>query len=92
MTDAGLMSDEADYRPRRETLPEAPPPGTGRRGARRRPVFGWRDLLIPLLCAVAVGLDALYLANSDLDSIVQDAVRPASVWRQTVDHLQISLL
>ena len=72
-------------------LPEEPAPE-----ARRRPrggrVFGWTDLLVPVLCAVAIGLDVLFLATSDLDSIASRAVQPGAVWRQTVDHVQISLL
>jgi osmoprotectant transport system permease protein len=57
-----------------------------------RPVFRWTDLLVPLLCAAAVGADAFYLATADLDSIVQKAVDPSSVWWQTLDHVWISLL
>lgn len=58
----------------------------------RRPVFTWTDLLVPLLCAAAIGADAFYLATANLDAIVQRAVEPSAVWRQTLDHLGISLL
>ncbi len=57
-----------------------------------RSVFTWRDLLIPFLCALALGAEILYLSTASLDSIVQRAVEPASVASQTLDHLTISLL
>lgn len=59
---------------------------------KRHRVFTWTDLLVPLLCATAIGADAFYLATANLDSIVQNAVEPNAVWRQTLDHLGISLL
>lgn len=57
-----------------------------------RAVFTRRDLLIPVLCAVALGAEILYLSTASLDSIVQQAVEPASVAGQTLDHLKISLI
>ncbi len=63
----------------------------GRSGP-RRPVFSWRDLGVPLVCAAVIVADVIYLATSDLDAIVREAVRPGDVWRQTLDHIQISLL
>lgn len=59
---------------------------------KRRPLFRWTDLLVPVFCAVALGADVLYLMNADLDSIVRRAVEPSRVWHQTLDHVQISLL
>lgn len=74
-------------------IPDAPDMETEPNPQRtRRRVFSWTDLLVPALCAVAIGADALYLATANLDSIVQKAVEPGAVWRQTLDHLQISLL
>lgn len=60
--------------------------------ATRRPVLKWTDLLVPLLCLLAVGVDVLYLVTADLDSIVRRAVDPAAVTQQTLDHLKISIL
>lgn len=57
-----------------------------------RAVLRWTDLFVPLLCLVALGADALFLATSNLDAIVQRAVDPGSVWRATLDHIKISLL
>lgn len=65
---------------------------SGRVGTARRPVFTWTDLTVPLVSAVVIAGDALYLATADLDGIVREAVRPGDVLRQTVDHLQISVL
>jgi osmoprotectant transport system permease protein len=52
----------------------------------------WSDLVVPVLCVVVLGADVLYLATADLDPIVQHAVRPSAVLRQTLNHLKISLL
>lgn len=54
--------------------------------------FTWSDLVIPALCVIAIAIDIVYLMTADLDSIVLRAVQPGAVWRQTVDHVQISLL
>ncbi len=58
----------------------------------RRPVFRWTDLLIPVLCAVALGADLLYLSRAHLDSIVRGQIEAGSVWDQVRDHVKISLL
>lgn len=87
------MSDAVGVRRGNDGTPDAPQmemmPSPRRS---RQPVFTWTDLLVPLLCAAAVGADASYLATANLDSIVQKAVEPGAVLRQTLDHLQISLL
>lgn len=58
----------------------------------RNSFFAWSDLVVPVLCAVAIAVDVGYLMSADLDGIVRRAVQPQAVWRQTVDHVQISLL
>lgn len=50
------------------------------------------DLLVPLLCLVALGADVLYLRSSNLDGIVRTAIKPSAVLSQTVDHAKISLV
>ncbi|MGA8987784.1 ABC transporter permease [Aeromicrobium sp.] len=70
--------------PEMESAPD--PPST------RRSVLKWTDLLVPVFCVLAIAADVLYLANADLDSIVRRAVDPATVTRQTLDHLKISIL
>ena len=87
------MSDAVGVNRRNDGIRDAPQmemtPGPRRAG---QSVFTWTDLLVPLLCAAAVGAYASYLATANLDSIVQKAVEPGAVLRQTLDHLQISLL
>ena len=87
------MSDAADqnrgndgtrHAPHMEMLPDSK--------RTRQPMFRWIDLWVPLLCAAAVGADALYLATANLDSIVQNAVKPSAVVKQTLEHFGISLL
>lgn len=57
-----------------------------------KPVIRWTDFLLPLVCVLLVGANALYLSSADLDEIVQRAVKPSVLWGQTVDHIKISVL
>lgn len=58
----------------------------------RRAIFRPTDLVIPVLCAIFVTADVLYLSNSNLDSIVRTAVGPGKISGQVVDHIKISVL
>lgn len=61
------------------------------RGA-AKPVIRWTDFLLPIVCALLVGANALYLSSANLDDIVQRAVRPGELWSQTLNHIWISVL
>ncbi len=57
-----------------------------------KPILRWTDFLLPLVCVLLVGANALYLSSANLDEIVQRAVKPSVLWGQTLDHIKISFL
>lgn len=76
------------------TDPSTVPPATGvppSRAFSKFP-FGLRDLFIPALCAVAIGLLAVYLNGSNISPLVKESLTTSRLVQRTWEHTQLSLV
>lgn len=65
--------------------------GLGARATHRDRVFGVRDLLTPVVCALALGALYLNIAGRDLDRIEQNVLSRDSLMRATLEHVLVSV-
>jgi osmoprotectant transport system permease protein len=77
--------------------PSVSPPtdiGGGRRPATtasgRRRLFTWRDLVIPLVVAIAVGAEIYYINTADLSKIVESQMTFDRISDSTIEHIQLA--
>ncbi|HLK94186.1 MAG TPA: ABC transporter permease [Nocardioidaceae bacterium] len=61
-------------------------------GARGDRVFGWQDLIIPLLCTAVVVAELFYLSQAPLDPIERDLVSTDRIWQYTQEHIRITFV
>lgn len=57
---------------------------------RRERVLTWRDLGIPLVCAIAVTLELSYLHQAQMGQIERQLVEISTIWDYTLQHIQIT--
>lgn len=54
-------------------------------------LLGWRDSLVPLLCAVIVLAESYYISQADLGFSQRRLLNAETIWANTVQHLQITV-